>query len=120
MKFGARIKKTCVVVGNCTGFAVNRVFFPYNQAACLLVVGHRRPSLDRPPSPALLTAGAESDRTLHLVELHLWHVWLRHPCRAEPVSTHYCQPLTGMAAGRRLANGHEGFAPGPAYDISMW
>jgi len=37
MKFGARIGKTCVVVGNCTGFAVNRVFFPYNQAACLLV-----------------------------------------------------------------------------------
>lgn len=37
MKWGARIKKTCVVVGNCTGFAVNRVFFPYNQAACILV-----------------------------------------------------------------------------------
>ena len=25
------------MVGNCTGFAVNRVFFPYTQAACLLV-----------------------------------------------------------------------------------
>ena len=24
-------------VGNCTGFAVNRVFFPYTMAACLLV-----------------------------------------------------------------------------------
>lgn len=35
--FGSEIKKTPVVVGNCTGFAVNRVFFPYTQAACLLV-----------------------------------------------------------------------------------
>lgn len=35
--FGSGIKKTPVVVGNCTGFAVNRVFFPYTQAACLLV-----------------------------------------------------------------------------------
>eukprot|EP00878_Enallax_costatus_P013083 GHUV01013671.1.p1 GENE.GHUV01013671.1~~GHUV01013671.1.p1 ORF type:complete len:534 (+),score=173.53 GHUV01013671.1:1005-2606(+) len=31
------IKKTPVVVGNCTGFAVNRVFFPYTMAACLLM-----------------------------------------------------------------------------------
>lgn len=37
LEFGSRIKKTPVVVGNCTGFAVNRVFFPYTQAACLLV-----------------------------------------------------------------------------------
>ncbi|CAI7825061.1 unnamed protein product, partial [Closterium sp. NIES-53] len=34
---GKNIKKTPVVVGNCTGFAVNRVFFPYTMAACLLV-----------------------------------------------------------------------------------
>ncbi|GMH08298.1 hypothetical protein Nepgr_010138 [Nepenthes gracilis] len=34
---GKRIKKTPVVVGNCTGFAVNRTFFPYTQAAMLLV-----------------------------------------------------------------------------------
>ncbi|CAA0815783.1 Peroxisomal fatty acid beta-oxidation multifunctional protein MFP2 [Striga hermonthica] len=34
---GKRIKKTPVVVGNCTGFAVNRMFFPYTQAALLLV-----------------------------------------------------------------------------------
>lgn len=33
---GKTIKKTPVVVGNCTGFAVNRVFFPYTMAACLL------------------------------------------------------------------------------------
>ncbi|PIA44345.1 hypothetical protein AQUCO_01700147v1 [Aquilegia coerulea] len=33
---GKKIKKTPVVVGNCTGFAVNRVFFPYTQAAILL------------------------------------------------------------------------------------
>ena len=32
-----QIKKTPVVVGNCTGFAVNRVFFPYTMSACLLV-----------------------------------------------------------------------------------
>lgn len=37
LNFGSVIKKTPVVVGNCTGFAVNRVFFPYTQAACLLV-----------------------------------------------------------------------------------
>ncbi|KAG7669001.1 hypothetical protein Ndes2526B_g00718 [Nannochloris sp. 'desiccata'] len=37
LAFSSVIKKTPVVVGNCTGFAVNRVFFPYTQAACLLV-----------------------------------------------------------------------------------
>ena len=31
-----QIGKTPVVVGNCTGFAVNRVFFPYTMSACLL------------------------------------------------------------------------------------
>ena len=31
LEFGSKIKKTPVVVGNCTGFAVNRVFFPYTQ-----------------------------------------------------------------------------------------
>ncbi|KDD75648.1 3-hydroxyacyl-CoA dehydrogenase, partial [Helicosporidium sp. ATCC 50920] len=36
LRYGAAIKKTPVVVGNCTGFAVNRVFFPYTQAALLL------------------------------------------------------------------------------------
>ncbi|KAF8369362.1 hypothetical protein HHK36_012379 [Tetracentron sinense] len=34
---GKKIKKTPIVVGNCTGFAVNRMFFPYSQAAILLV-----------------------------------------------------------------------------------
>ncbi|GAB2266672.1 hypothetical protein Dimus_001666 [Dionaea muscipula] len=34
---GKNIKKTSVIVGNCTGFAVNRMFFPYSQAALLLV-----------------------------------------------------------------------------------
>ena len=37
MEYGSRIKKTPVVVGNCTGFAVNRVFFPYTQSACMLL-----------------------------------------------------------------------------------
>ncbi|XP_031386430.1 peroxisomal fatty acid beta-oxidation multifunctional protein MFP2-like isoform X1 [Punica granatum] len=32
-----KIKKTPVLVGNCTGFAVNRIFFPYTQAATMLV-----------------------------------------------------------------------------------
>lgn len=34
---GKIIKKAPVVVGNCTGFAVNRTFFPYAQGAHLLV-----------------------------------------------------------------------------------
>lgn len=33
---GKKIRKTPVVVGNCTGFAVNRMFFPYTQSALLL------------------------------------------------------------------------------------
>lgn len=37
LEVGKRIKKTPVVVGNCTGFAVNRMFFPYTQAGLLLV-----------------------------------------------------------------------------------
>ncbi|KAL6889059.1 hypothetical protein ACP4OV_010085 [Aristida adscensionis] len=34
---GKIIKKVPVVVGNCTGFAVNRTFFPYGQGSRLLV-----------------------------------------------------------------------------------
>ncbi|KAI3443776.1 hypothetical protein Pfo_000441 [Paulownia fortunei] len=34
---GKTIYKVPVVVGNCTGFAVNRTFFPYSQSAHLLV-----------------------------------------------------------------------------------
>ncbi|KAL8136983.1 hypothetical protein V2J09_002984 [Rumex salicifolius] len=37
MTVGKAIKKVPVVVGNCTGFAVNRNFFPYSMAAQLLV-----------------------------------------------------------------------------------
>ncbi|KAI3858006.1 hypothetical protein MKW92_004520, partial [Papaver armeniacum] len=36
MTVGKAIKKVCVVVGNCTGFAVNRTFFPYTQGAHIL------------------------------------------------------------------------------------
>ncbi|KAG2441459.1 hypothetical protein HXX76_003081 [Chlamydomonas incerta] len=36
LALAAAIKKTPVVVGNCTGFAVNRVFFPYTMAAIML------------------------------------------------------------------------------------
>lgn len=35
LEFSGKIKKTPVLVGNCTGFAVNRVFFPYTQASAL-------------------------------------------------------------------------------------
>ncbi|CAN6468185.1 unnamed protein product [Victoria cruziana] len=34
---GKKIRKTPIIVGNCTGFAVNRMFFPYTQSALLLV-----------------------------------------------------------------------------------
>lgn len=37
LAFGSAIKKTPVVVKSCTGFAVNRIFFPYTQAAMLLL-----------------------------------------------------------------------------------
>ncbi|KAL2555203.1 Peroxisomal fatty acid beta-oxidation multifunctional protein AIM1 [Forsythia ovata] len=37
MTVGKIIKKVPVVVGNCTGFAVNRTFFPYSQGAHILV-----------------------------------------------------------------------------------
>ncbi|WZZ76339.1 hypothetical protein YC2023_087709 [Brassica napus] len=37
MALGKAIKKVPVVVGNCIGFAVNRTFFPYAQAAHTLV-----------------------------------------------------------------------------------
>jgi enoyl-CoA hydratase/3-hydroxyacyl-CoA dehydrogenase len=31
------LRKTPIVVGNCPGFTVNRIFFPFFQAASLLV-----------------------------------------------------------------------------------
>ncbi|PWA37203.1 crotonase [Artemisia annua] len=37
MTVGKTIKKVPVVVGNCTGFAVNRTFFPYKQSAHILL-----------------------------------------------------------------------------------
>ncbi|CAI9758987.1 unnamed protein product [Fraxinus pennsylvanica] len=37
MAVGKTINKVPVVVGNCTGFAVNRTFFPYSQGAHILV-----------------------------------------------------------------------------------
>ncbi|KAK1417331.1 hypothetical protein QVD17_26458 [Tagetes erecta] len=37
MTVGKVIKKSPVVVGNCTGFAVNRTFFPYTQGAQILL-----------------------------------------------------------------------------------
>mmetsp|Transcript_37001 Transcript_37001/g.104454 ORF Transcript_37001/g.104454 Transcript_37001/m.104454 type:complete len:726 (-) Transcript_37001:225-2402(-) len=37
LQFGSAIRKTPVVVGNCTGFAVNRCFFPYTMAALMLL-----------------------------------------------------------------------------------
>ncbi|KAG6726411.1 hypothetical protein I3842_02G080000 [Carya illinoinensis] len=37
LDIGKNIGKTPVVVGNCPGFAVNRMFFPYTQASIFLV-----------------------------------------------------------------------------------
>lgn len=37
MNIGKTIKKVPVVVGNCTGFAVNRTFFPYTHGAHILL-----------------------------------------------------------------------------------
>lgn len=37
IQLAKRIKKTPVTVGNCVGFLVNRIFFPYGQSAGLLV-----------------------------------------------------------------------------------
>ncbi|XP_020689146.1 glyoxysomal fatty acid beta-oxidation multifunctional protein MFP-a isoform X1 [Dendrobium catenatum] len=37
LDLGKKIRKTPIVVGNCTGFAVNRTFFPYTQSALLFV-----------------------------------------------------------------------------------
>ena len=37
LAFGGAIRKVPVVVGNCTGFAVNRCFFPYTMAALMLL-----------------------------------------------------------------------------------
>ncbi|XP_071716970.1 peroxisomal fatty acid beta-oxidation multifunctional protein AIM1-like [Rutidosis leptorrhynchoides] len=37
MTVGKIIKKSPVVVGNCTGFAINRTFFPYTQGAHILL-----------------------------------------------------------------------------------
>ncbi|XP_071722079.1 LOW QUALITY PROTEIN: peroxisomal fatty acid beta-oxidation multifunctional protein MFP2-like [Rutidosis leptorrhynchoides] len=37
LEVGKKIRKTPVVVGNCTGFAVNRMFFPYTQTGMFLV-----------------------------------------------------------------------------------
>lgn len=38
LALGKSIKKTSVVVGNCAGFAVNRMYFPQGMVACFLVV----------------------------------------------------------------------------------
>ncbi|CAD7702036.1 unnamed protein product [Ostreobium quekettii] len=37
LSLSQQIKKTPIVVGNCTGFAVNRVYFPYYTSACFLL-----------------------------------------------------------------------------------
>ena len=45
------------MVGNCTGFAVNRVFFPYTMAACLLLDAGANPyEVDK------IVAGARAHR----------------------------------------------------------
>ncbi|KAF8056781.1 Glyoxysomal fatty acid beta-oxidation multifunctional protein MFP-a [Scenedesmus sp. PABB004] len=68
------LRKTPVVVGNCTGFAVNRVFFPYTMAACLLAdLGADPYAVDRavagfgmPMGPFRLSDLVGSDIGLHV------------------------------------------------------
>jgi len=71
----AKIKKVPVVVGNCTGFAVNRVFFPYTMAAIMLVDGGVDPyALDKvvsrqfgmPMGPLRLADLVGGDVSLHV------------------------------------------------------
>lgn len=57
LELTARIKKTPVVVGNCTGFAVNRVFFPYTMASCMLVRSLARPAPCQMPLLPRLDSG---------------------------------------------------------------
>eukprot|EP00976_Prorocentrum_cordatum_P036208 736925-Prorocentrum_minimum.AAC.1 len=53
LSLAKQIKKTPVVVGNCTGFAVNRVFGPYTQAAMMLADAGMDPySIDKHGSPS--------------------------------------------------------------------
>ncbi len=55
LEYGSAIKKTPVVVGNCTGFAVNRVFFPYTQA-------RPPPAPHSSPIPGKCTCGTAGHR----------------------------------------------------------
>eukprot|EP00195_Chlamydomonas_chlamydogama_P011374 CAMPEP_0202900968 /NCGR_PEP_ID=MMETSP1392-20130828/12462_1 /ASSEMBLY_ACC=CAM_ASM_000868 /TAXON_ID=225041 /ORGANISM="Chlamydomonas chlamydogama, Strain SAG 11-48b" /LENGTH=718 /DNA_ID=CAMNT_0049587441 /DNA_START=176 /DNA_END=2332 /DNA_ORIENTATION=+ len=75
LDLSARIKKTPVVVGNCTGFAVNRVFFPYTMSACMLLdMGLNPYSIDKaiagkfgmPMGPFRLNDLVGSDVGLHV------------------------------------------------------
>ena len=76
---GKRIKKTPVVVGNCTGFAVNRVFFPYTMAACMLVDAGADPyavddavkSWGMPMGPFRLTDLVGGDIGLHVAQSYV-------------------------------------------------
>jgi enoyl-CoA hydratase/3-hydroxyacyl-CoA dehydrogenase len=36
LKFASMINKTPLVVRNCAGFAINRIFFPYSEVALFL------------------------------------------------------------------------------------
>jgi 3-hydroxyacyl-CoA dehydrogenase, C-terminal domain len=80
LDLGLKIKKTQVVVGNCTGFAVNRVFFPYTMAACLLIdLGADPYTVDKiikgmfgmPMGPFRLSDLVRSARAVLLVVRHL-------------------------------------------------
>jgi enoyl-CoA hydratase/3-hydroxyacyl-CoA dehydrogenase len=56
-----QIKKTPVVVGNCTGFAVNRIFFPYTMSATVLVdIGCDPYAIDRAIMMSAFTSGRTS------------------------------------------------------------
>jgi hypothetical protein len=80
LELSARIKKTPVVVGNCTGFAVNRVFFPYTMSACMLVRARARPGWGGVVGEGVFPRGAPRETA-----------WAP-ACTWGPCSSHQSQP----------------------------
>ena len=76
LELSAVIKKTPVVVGNCTGFAVNRVFFPYTMAACLLMDCGVNPFQVRTERWRRLAGGVLGGRRVHVCQVAQLHAVL--------------------------------------------
>lgn len=86
IEYGSRIKKTPVVVRNCTGFAVNRVFFPYTQASPLTTVT---------PAPVLLLIMAPGPYALSTRATSALH--------AAPYSGTHDDPCSRQTVGRMFS-----------------